>query len=229
MARKKLKTPYAELLPPLSTDEYAALKADIKANGGVRDPVLIDEEGNILDGRNRYCIDPNAPTRVVSGLSPAEKEAFVFRANFVRRNLSSAQKKDAHKRMKVTAEKLREENAKKWTQAKVATELGVARPTVETWLMHNDKDVKTHTAKKPPPPKPDARITLGADAKADVVKRVKTGESQAQVAADYGVAQSTVSRAVKGASLGWADADEFQLLADRLIQYLTSVNPENGD
>ena len=42
MTQRKLKTPFAGLLPPLSTTEYEALKADIKENG-VRDAVDIDE------------------------------------------------------------------------------------------------------------------------------------------------------------------------------------------
>ena len=47
-----LKTPFSELLPPLSSEEFAALKADIKKDG-VLNPILVDEEGNILDGAHR--------------------------------------------------------------------------------------------------------------------------------------------------------------------------------
>ena len=49
---RKLNTPYADLLPPLKTSEREALAADIKANG-VLHPVVIDENGNILDGHHR--------------------------------------------------------------------------------------------------------------------------------------------------------------------------------
>jgi len=162
--RRKLATPYADMLPPLSTSEFAALEADIKANG-VRDAVVVDEDDNILDGCNRYRIEPKAPTRKIIGLSDAEKEAFVFRANFVRRNLSSAQKKDVSKRMKATAKKLRDENPKKWTQAKVAAALGVSQQCVAKWFMHNTTGCNTHKPKTPPPPKPDARIMNGSAAK----------------------------------------------------------------
>ena len=41
-----------QVMPELSTDEYAELKADIAKNGVVV-PVLVDEDGNIIDGHNR--------------------------------------------------------------------------------------------------------------------------------------------------------------------------------
>jgi ParB-like chromosome segregation protein Spo0J len=39
-------------MPPLSDDEFTALVADIRQNG-VRYPVLVDEDGYILDGIHR--------------------------------------------------------------------------------------------------------------------------------------------------------------------------------
>ena len=188
---------FADLLPPLSTEEMSALKADIKQNG-VRDPILVDEEGNILDGKNRFSIDPSAPRRVIKGLTDGEKEAFVFRCNFTRRNLSPSQKTEVRKRMKLTAEKLRAEDKRKWTQAAVAIALGVARQTVTDWFektMPNAGSGKAHnqTPKNDPP---DARVKVPAKEKPRVAERVKAGESQSQVAADYGVNQSAVSRIV---------------------------------
>ncbi len=186
---KRLATPYSELLPPLSTTEFAALKADIKVNG-VRDAVLIDEDGNILDGHNRYAIDKNAPTRVIKGLSDGEKEAFVFRANFNRRNLSVEQKQVAREKMKATAESLREEDKRKWTQKRVAEVLGVAQKTVSDWFTSNIGGDNTGK------PSPDARIKLPTDAKEVVVARIESGETQEQVAADFGVCQQTISNVV---------------------------------
>jgi len=78
---------YGELLPPLTTDEFESLKTSIKKEG-VRDPIIIDENGVILDGHHRYKIDTNAPTIVISGLTDLEKKAFVFNSNLTRRNLS---------------------------------------------------------------------------------------------------------------------------------------------
>ena len=187
--KTKLKTPYKDLLPPLSTEEREALKADIKAHG-VKVPIEIDEDGNILDGHHRHAICKDAPTTVIPGLSIAEKVAHVLKSASVHRNLSPAQQADVRKAKKKAAAALRKEDPKKWTQSRVAVALGVARSTVEMWFLRsNDKGVKTS--------KPDARVKVNPKHKPIIAKRVQAGEKQAQVAADYGVSQRTVSTIVK--------------------------------
>ena len=192
-ATRKLKTPYANLLPPLKTSEREALAADIKANG-VLHPVVIDEDGNILDGHHRYAIDRNAPTRTVEGLSDEEKQAYTIRANLARRNLSPDQARDVAKTQREIAKKLRESDAKRWTQEAVGTLLGVARNTVSVWFSNNVNDDNTTKT-----PAPDARVKLNTAAKEEVVARLESGETQQQVAADFGVCQKTVSNIAKQA------------------------------
>jgi site-specific DNA-methyltransferase (adenine-specific) len=220
------KTPYRDLLPPLSTEELAALRADVKASNGVRDSACVDEEGNVLDGHHRLEIDPNCPVRVIEGLSPAEKEAFVFRANFVRRNLSPSQKNEARRKMKATAKRLREENPKKWTQKRVAEVLGVARNTVSTWFPEKPSttNVSADNVSKPTvpsPPKPDARVKINPAAKPAIAAEVKAGKSQAQVAADLGVSQQAVSRIVaeetKKAAVKQQQQDAVRRLAGNIV------------
>lgn len=184
----------AGLLPPLSTEEFAALRADIKAHG-VRDAVIVDEHGEVLDGNHRLKIDPKAPKRVVKGLSDGEKEAFVYRCNFVRRNLSPDQKREVHRRMKETAAKLREEDAKKWTQRAVAEVLGIDQSTVSIWNTKTTTNMKCHNGSKRT--SPDARVKVKAAAKPLVAKRIASGETQAQVASDLGISQQAVSKIVK--------------------------------
>jgi site-specific DNA-methyltransferase (adenine-specific) len=184
--------PFADLLPPLAEEEFAALEADIKVNG-VQDPVWEDENGKVLDGNHRLLIDPNAPRRrVPPGMTDAEKEAFVFRCNFNRRNLSPEQKSETRRKMKATAFRLRAGDKKKWTQAAIARALGVTRQCVEKWFNRE----ATPNATSSNGSKADARVKLDSDQKQEVVRRVSAGESQAQVAADYGVAQQHVSRLV---------------------------------
>ena len=190
---RKLNTPYADLLPPLKTSEREALAADIKANG-VLHPVVIDEDGNILDGHHRYAIDRNAPTRVVEGLTDEEKQAYTIRANLARRNLSLEQTKAVEKRQREIAKKLRESDAKQWTQQAVGALLGVSRETVRNWFSTNG-----HEANGTKTPKPDARVKLNTAAKEAVVARLESGETQQQIAADFGVCQKTVSKIAKKA------------------------------
>ena len=189
-ATRKLKTPYANLLPPLKTSEREALAADIKANG-VLHPVVIDEDGNILDGLHRYSIDRNAPTRTVEGLSDEEKQAYTIRANLARRNLSPDQAREVAKKQRAIAKDLREADPKKWTLKNLAALLGVDESTVSRWFTN----LHTQDSKSEPPP--DARVKLTTPAKEEVVRRIEAGDEQKQIAADFCVSEATVSKIKK--------------------------------
>jgi len=190
---RKLNTPYSKLLPPLKTSEHEALAADI-AMHGVLHPVVIDEDGNILDGHHRYAICKDAPTVTVPGLSEDEKQAYTIRANLARRNLSSEQTKQVSKTQREIAKRLRESDAQRWTQEAVGVLLGVARQTVASWFSSNAID--GNATKRPTP---DARVKLNTAAKQEVVERLESGQTQEQVAADFGVCQKTVSNIAKKA------------------------------
>lgn len=213
---------YETFLPPLSSAEFEALRADIQANG-VLHAVVVDEEGNVLDGRHRLKIDPKAPRKVIRGLSPAEKEAFVFRCNFMRRNLSPEQKREAHTRMKATASRLREEDARKWTQKRVAAALGVAQQTVSDWF---GEQRTTNTGSGNACALPDARVKIAPAARPAVVAAIDAGMTQEQVAADLGVTQQTVSRIVNAERKQEAAKRERRAAAKRIK---TSCGIEHGN
>lgn len=185
----KLKTPYANLLPPLTTTERAALAADIAAHG-VRSPIVIDECGNVLDGHNRHAIDPIAPIVVVEGLSEPEKIAFVYRSNFARRNLSPDQKRERLGHMKKTAAELRQLDPKRWTQAAIAAAFGVSRQAVEKWFNRDSETIATCSNAFVP----DARVKIPARQYASIAARVDAGESRMQVAADYGTTPQRIGQ-----------------------------------
>lgn len=198
-ATRKLKTPYANLLPPLKTSEREALAADIKANG-VLHPIVIDEDGNILDGHHRYAIDKNAPTVTVEGLSDDEKRAYTIRANLARRNLTGDQTREVAKTQREIARRLREADAKRWTLKEVAALLGVATQTVSSWFTNSsDGDSKS--------PPPDARVKLTTPAKEEIVRRIEAGEKQEQIASDYGVCPATVTKVKQAAERAEKKAD----------------------
>ena len=83
--------PAALLLPPMSQDDFDLLVADLKANG-LREPVVLDKERQILDGRNRAktCIELGIAlsTTVFGGEDPV---AFVVSRNIARRMLTRSQ------------------------------------------------------------------------------------------------------------------------------------------
>jgi site-specific DNA-methyltransferase (adenine-specific) len=188
-----IKTDAYNILPPLSEQEVEALKQSIDLDG-VRDPIVIDEDGNLLDGHHRHAIDPDAPRRTISGLTHYEKMAFAFQANMTRRNLSLDQKKELHRRMKEVAKGLREEDPQKHTQEVVAAMLGVARNTVSDWFRSPTSNVGADTTcTKPAVPPPDARVKVAPKHRALMLDLVESGVPQAQVAANYGVSQQQVS------------------------------------
>ena len=181
----KITTPFDCLLPPLAASEFEALKASIKKEG-VRDPILVDEEGQILDGHHRYKIRPDCPHRVIKGLTEGQKRALVLASNLQRRNLSPEQKAELRAKMIEIARALKAEGA---SQADIAIRLGVAQQTVQVWLTHNTNDGKER--------KSDNRIKVSKEEQGAIFDRTACGEAQAQIAADFGISQQHVSRITK--------------------------------
>ncbi|GIV52992.1 MAG: hypothetical protein KatS3mg038_3513 [Candidatus Kapaibacterium sp.] len=91
-------TPYEDLLPHLSDEEFEALKADIAVRG-VQVPVEYDEYGNILDGHHRVraCQElgiKDWPRIVRVGLTEEQKIEHALALNLVRRHLSREQRQE---------------------------------------------------------------------------------------------------------------------------------------
>lgn len=89
--------PY-QLLPALSEAEYAALRESI-AEHGVRVPIEVDEDGNILDGHHRAAIAADlgidCPRVVVSNLdTEQDKRTVALMLNLSRRHLTREQKRE---------------------------------------------------------------------------------------------------------------------------------------
>jgi len=186
-------------LPPLSTDEFEALKADILANG-IRDPIVVDEDGNILDGHHRYKICPDAPVRVVSGLSEAEKQAFVIRANMARRNLSPEQKKEVQRAQRKIAFQLKAEQ--RWTLEEIARLLGVSHVLVHYWLTREKtegenagKGITNLNLENGYTPL-DCRVKIPPKLHPVILERIERGEPQTKVAADLKVSQVAIHKIV---------------------------------
>ncbi|MFH0900688.1 MAG: DNA methyltransferase [Pseudomonadota bacterium] len=122
-----------QLLPPLSSEQYAALKADI-AKRGVLVPVEVDESGNILDGHHRIQAwqelrregikVPNYERLIRAGLTEPEKRNHVRALNLLRRHLSRDELREQMVQM-------RQDGA---TLAEIAKATGVDTSTVQRQL-----------------------------------------------------------------------------------------------
>jgi hypothetical protein len=81
-----------QFFPPLSDEEYTALKKDIE-DRGIQVPIELDSDGNILDGHHRWAIaqelsipEEKIPTVVRTELTTErEKIAHVLKVNLLRR------------------------------------------------------------------------------------------------------------------------------------------------
>jgi hypothetical protein len=169
------------LLPPPSDEEYAALKESIAKHGfWDSNPVVVDENGDILDGhtRARACHELGVPFKTVTrkGLSDWEKIEYAVQSNLARRQLTPAQRRPLLKRLaelhdkelKAQAEVARKAgNAKggKVKSGRVASETGLDEPTQEARSRTAAADASQTRFDEPvvqgAPPKADRLETLG--------------------------------------------------------------------
>ena len=87
-----------QLLPDLTEEEFASLKADIAARG-VMVPVELDETGAVLDGHHRVraCAElgiTEYPRIIRPGMTEDEKRKHVLALNLDRRHLNQQQKRE---------------------------------------------------------------------------------------------------------------------------------------
>lgn len=122
-------SPY-QVMPPLSAEEYEALKADIKQNG-VLVPVDIDEQGRVLDGHHRIRIARELGIKTIPFIvrlyeSEQDKLAHAIRVNVKRRHLSKEWRRSQ-------AEALRRDV---WSYEAIASALGISVSTAYEWTKH---------------------------------------------------------------------------------------------
>ena len=86
--------PY-QLLPDPAPDDLRRLTESIRANG-IEVPVVVDEDGNILDGHHRQMIADSlgleCPRVIKRGLNEDQKRIYAVEMNLARRQLTGAQK-----------------------------------------------------------------------------------------------------------------------------------------
>ena len=115
-----------QVMPELSAEEYAELKADIEQRG-VMVPIEYDEQGNVLDGYHRLKICgelgiKDFPKVIRAGMTEAEKLTHARKLNIARRHLDRDQKKA------LICEQLKE--TPELSDRQIAKALGVSNPTV---------------------------------------------------------------------------------------------------
>jgi N6-adenosine-specific RNA methylase IME4 len=146
-----------QFLPPLSDNEYEALKADI-AERGIMVPVEYDQDGNVLDGHHRLRICDELgiskwPRLTRTFASELDKYTHARQLNLARRHLNQEQRRG------LIADELRERPERSNNQ--IAQALGVSDTTVGT--VRSQLESTSQIGK--------LETTVGADGKARPAKR----------------------------------------------------------
>lgn len=88
--------PAADIFPMMTGEEFEALKEDIEAHG-LLEPIVLDDEERILDGRNRYraCVDLEMDDDMIDFVAYEGEQSpidFVISLNLKRRHLNESQR-----------------------------------------------------------------------------------------------------------------------------------------
>ncbi|HEX7926472.1 MAG TPA: MT-A70 family methyltransferase [bacterium] len=181
--------PY-QFLPPLSRAEYEALKADIAARGGLHSPVVVDENGQVLDGHHRLkaCeelgIDPTVDQRPFP--SEAHKEAFALASNLSRRQLSPEQRSTVREYQRQVYLDLRQAGCK---QEEAAGLVGVPQQTGSYWETQSNTSTGIALV--------DQRLSVPKPARQFIYDRRAAGEALSSIAADYKVTAERIGQIVR--------------------------------
>jgi len=204
--KRQLSMPYRDAVPPLSTIERDELRQQIKSIGRVLYPIVVTPDNEILDGHNRYEIaeELRVPCEILVLTQSADWDADrrrwqVREFALATRNLSHESRRELIKARNADIVSRRETD--RWTQKRIGEHYGLDRSVVSKIL---EVVCTVHTTSKPTRQRPgrvrdpqtDVRVKVPPEAKSEIAIRVNSGESQAQVAADYGVSQRTVSTCV---------------------------------
>ena len=94
--RIRINPEYASMVPKQSPEEYESLKRSIKEENGLYVPIIVNQNGVILDGHHRYkaCqelgIEPETVVKEFN--NELDEQLFVVDCNLVRRQLNSFQR-----------------------------------------------------------------------------------------------------------------------------------------
>lgn len=170
-------------LPPLSQEQYEALKASLKKDGQ-RVPILKEKStGEIIDGahRERACKELGIkPKYKAVEMSPEEVTRLKVALNYARRQMNLEQR----------SELIVDLRRGGYTQKQVGEMLGLTKGRIS----QIEKEVASLGAKYGSPL--DRRFHIDRYEREEIIERVDAGETHEQVAADYGISRRRVGQII---------------------------------
>lgn len=181
-----------DVLPMLSTIEKENLELSIKQYG-IKQKIYARQNGEIIDGVHRKEIADKLGVECPSErLDLSEEDAFDLglSLNIDRRQLSGEQLEEARKKLVSQSVKLVTESG--LSQQKASEITGIPRQTIS-------RNIPIARMGKGYNFGPNLKLKIPKAEKSRILMRLETGDKQAQIAADYGVSQKTISK-IKTAS-----------------------------
>jgi len=171
------------LLPPLSSEERGALANSISSQNLLdAQKILVLPDGRIVDGYHRWELSGGrAPYKVLHNIDEESALLLGIRLNLARRQLSPEQKAELVKKLR----------RRGLSQKQIAEIMGISQKGVDH--LESISIRKTTNAYTPP----DLRLKVPREERERIYERVKAGEPQTQVVADYKITQPRVAQIVK--------------------------------
>lgn len=227
----RISTPYKNLMPEPSLEETLKFNEDV-AKHGVREPIILSNDGKVLAGHRRYAADPKASSQVIdtTGWTEGQLQAYVLKSEDLKRQLDA--RGHAHvQQSRIAVAKLLIAEGK--TREEIGELMGLERRRVGE-LMEiiraadgTDNDL---------PPK---RRRLSKEKIAELIRLHLEGCTQQEIAAKLGTSQPTVNRILEIIRLylegGWlpqqiADKTKSsQKMVDEVLGSLKQLQDEDDD
>lgn len=187
----------SDLLPPLSSSEFAILERSIRKDG-VKEPITVLPDGHIIDGHHRWSIAGDKCPYKVEDVGEESARRLALTLNWARRQMSKEQQEAILKKLDKEGKKelVAELRQNGMTQAEVAEEIGVDQKTVSNWENDTEENMTNRNFPISHMP-PDYRVRVPKSQHRAIYDRNLAGETQEQIAADYKVTQSGIARILK--------------------------------
>ena len=218
---------YGRDVRPLNDREYAQLKASIEAKGRIEVPVIVDQAGNVVDGKHRLIIAEelgleDVPMVVLAGHDPEALHNLAVELNACRRQLT---KQELAELRRLRQERALSMRAAGMSTRQIADEEGVAPATIQRDLEEVGEGVSSEVMGKDGRRRASQRSQAEQDERRRQIAEMRAEDPDVtvrEIAEKLGVSVGTVAREL--AALG--QDDERERPHPTMCEEVREVRPE---